>query len=576
VKDKQAGFLSAAILVLAVGLFLTDWLLPLSVAVWLLSVAMVVLSLVMGLTARRAGTLALANARLQQEAAEWQQVEQKLREQVSLLDLAHDAITMRDMQERIVFWNKGAERLYGWTAKEALGRNAIELLFQGDPPRLDEARQILFRSGEWVGDWHQVTKAGREIVAETRWTLVRDDQGHPKCILVVNTDVTERVQLQAQLLRTQRLESIGVLAGSVAHDFNNLLNPILMAVMLLREERPEEERQHLLTTLQASAERGAEIVRQLLSFAGGSDGERAPVQIRHLIKEVKSILDHTFPKTIRLKVVLADSLAPVFADATQLSQVLMNLCVNARDAMPAGGSLTITAENVVLDHDAARLHADARPGPYLRIAVTDTGTGIAPKIIDRIFDPFFTTKEPGKGTGLGLSTVLGIVKSHNGFISLDSKLGRGSQFAVCLPALPQREDGAAGPARPSLPRGRGELILLVDDEPLILETVGTLLKGHGYQVLTATDGKEALAAYQQNRRQIQAVVLDMMMPVMDGPTTLSALQELDPQVRIVATSGLRPTGWLVEALAAGEVHFLQKPYSDEQILVTLARILPAP
>ena len=453
-KDKQARLLAAEVVVLAAGVFLADWLLPQGRAVWFLSAAVALLSLLGGMAAWRTGSLSAVNSELRQEIADRQQVEQKLVERVSLLDLAHDAITMRDLQDRIVYWNKGAERLYGWTAEEALGQDAIDLLFQGDPPRLNEARQILFNTGEWVGDWYQITKDGEEIVAETRWTLVRDDNGNPECILVVNTDVTERVQLQTQLLRTQRLESIGVLAGSVAHDFNNLLNPILMAVKLLREERPEEERQHLLTTLQASAERGADIVRQLLSFAGGNDAERGPMQVKHLVKEVKSILDHTFPKNIRLEVALADNLALVLADATQLSQVLMNLCVNARDAMPAGGCLTITAANVVIGPDAPRLHADARPGPYLRVTVADVGTGIAPPIIDRIFDPFFTTKEQGKGTGLGLSTVLGIVKSHDGFITLDSKLGRGTQFAVYLPALPPREEGAPGQASPSLPRAR--------------------------------------------------------------------------------------------------------------------------
>jgi PAS domain S-box-containing protein len=561
-KDRQAGIVAAGLLVPAVGGLLAAWLLPPSVAVWLLAAVVGLLSLAVVWIGRR-------NLRLRRR-------QESLHEQVALLDLAHDAITMRDLQDRVVYWNKGAERLYGWTAEEALGRNALELLFQDDSPRLAEARQVLFRDGEWVGDWSQVTKEGREIVAETRWTLVRDDEGQPKCILVVNTDVTERVHLQAQLLRTQRLESIGVLAGSVAHDFNNLLNPILMAVKLLREERPEEERQHLLTTLQLSAERGAEIVRQLLSFAGGSDGERAPVQVRHLINEVKSILEHTFPKTIRLEVAPGGDLAPVFADATQLAQVLMNLCVNARDAMPAGGRLTIAADSITLDREAAKLDAAARPGPYVRLTVADTGTGIAAEIIDRIFDPFFTTKEKSKGTGLGLSTVLGIVKSHRGFVTLDSKVGAGSRFAVYLPALPEGEAGASGPARPSPPRGRGETILLVDDEPLLLNTVSAVLQGHGYRVLTAGNGKEALEVYRQDRRQVQAVVLDMMMPVMDGPATLSALQELDPGVRVIATSGLRPTGWMVEALAAGRVHFLQKPYSDEQILTTLARVLPAP
>jgi two-component system, cell cycle sensor histidine kinase and response regulator CckA len=573
VTDYRAKVLAGSILLIGVILLAAWFRLSLF---WILSSLLVVLSLLVAGMMPRWLTLTRENRRLRQESASLKQVEQQLRERVALLDLAHDAITMRDLEDRIVYWNKGAERLYGWTAEEALGKDAIELLFQGDPPRMDEARQVLFQNGEWVGDWHQITKTGQEIVAETRWTLVRDAEGQPSCILVVNTDVTERVHLQSQLLRTQRLESIGVLAGSVAHDFNNLLNPILMAVKLLREERPEEERQHLLTTLQTSAERGAEIVRQLLSFAGGSNGERTAVKVRHLIKEVTSIIDHTFPKSIRLEVKLGDNPPAVFADETQLSQVLMNLCVNARDAMPSGGCLSIAAENVVIDAEAARLHADARPGSYLRLTVSDTGTGISPQIIDRIFDPFFTTKEQGKGTGLGLSTVLGIVKSHHGFISLDSKPGKGSQFAVFLPAFAQREVNKAGPLQPTLPRGRNQLILLVDDEVLILETVAAILKSHGYRVLTASNGKEALEVWKEHRAEIKAVVLDMMMPILDGPSTLSALQELDPRINIIATSGLRPTGWLVDELAAGQVQFLAKPYSDEQILTTLARVLPAP
>ncbi len=386
-------------------------------------------------------------------------------------------------------------------------------------------------------------------------------------------EIAERERLHAQLLRTQRLESVGVLASGIAHDFNNLLTPILMAVKLLKEDRPLEERQHLLATLQTSAERGAEMVRQLLAFAGGVEGQRAPLQPRHIIKEIKAILEHTVPKAIHIQVNLADNLQPVLADATQLSQVLMNLCINARDAMPEGGTLTIQASNLVLNEDTVRTHPDARTGTYVLIAVADTGCGIPADQLDRVFDPFFTTKGPGKGTGLGLSTALGIVRGHGGFINVHSEVGRGSRFDVYIPAVATKEARPAEKERPSLPEGKGEIILVVDDESLILETAKATLEGRGYRVLTARDGREAVELYHQHRGEIQAVLLDMMMPGMDGQATMTALEELDSDVRIIASSGLRMSGPAAKAIAAGSRVFLPKPYTDEQMLAVLANVL---
>lgn len=389
-------------------------------------------------------------------------------------------------------------------------------------------------------------------------------------------EIVERERLQAQFLRTQRLESVGVLASGIAHDFNNLLTPILMAAKLLKEDRPEEERQHLLTTLQASAERGAEMVGQLLAFAGGADGHRVTLQPRHIIKEIKTILEHTVPKTIQIQVDLADNLKPVHADATQLSQVLMNLCVNARDAMPTGGTLTIQASNALLNEDSVRMYPDARPGSYVLIAVTDTGVGIPADVLDKVFDPFFTTKGAGKGTGLGLATVLGIVRGHGGFINVYSEVGRGSRFAVYLPVVAEEEPLQAEkelPQQPQQPKGRGEMILVVDDESFILEAARATLEGRGYRVMTARDGREAIDLYQQHQGEIQAVLLDMMMPGMDGQATMTALEKLDPGVRIVASSGLRVSERVAETLAAGQGAFLPKPYTDEQMLATLAKVL---
>jgi two-component system, cell cycle sensor histidine kinase and response regulator CckA len=622
-KEPKAPVLAIVVTVLVIGLFVLELQVPVDVEVWLPNVAVVLLSLWfpyrwqtylttaicsiltilglifspyvmptwvtvlnrflgimvfwvtawMGLAARRTAELEAMNMRLRQEIAERQRGEEKLAEQASLLDLAQDAILVRDMDHRIVFWNHGAERLYGWTAQEAIGRNAIELLLQAHDPDVSQAQRELLLNGKWIGALRQITKDGRSITVESHWTLVRDSDDVPKSILIVNTDVTEKMAFESQLLRAQRLESVGILAGGVAHDFNNLLTPILMAVKLLREVRPENERQNLLTTLQASAERGAEMVRKLLSFAGGGETAMNPVQLRYIIKEITSIIDHSFPKTIAIATRLDDRLSSVLADSTQLSQVLMNLCVNARDAMPDGGKLTITAENVRLDADSQRLGAGASPGPYVLLTVSDTGAGIPKEIINRIFDPFFSTKEHGKRSGLGLSSVLGIVRSHGGFIDVESEVGKGSHFAVYLPATTEASPRPIVPTRPPPPRGHGELILVVDDEDAILTTVKATLEDNNYRVVTAPNGAAAVNEFAARKGEIQLVLLDMMMPGMDGLSTMTALRQLLPSVRVVAASGLRPVGQLAIAIGARKVDFLQKPYSDEQLLTTLRHAL---
>lgn len=508
---------------------------------------------------------------IRSDITERKRAEEQNREQAALLDQAQDAILVRDLDQNILFWNKGAEHIYGWSAEEAIGKNAGNLLLKEASAQFEAAKQSVIQSGEWKGEIHQVRRDGSEIIVESRWTLVRDDQGHPTSILVINTDITEKKRMEAQFLRAQRMESIGTLAGGIAHDLNNVLSPILMAIDMLRLNAQDEASKNWLEVLRTNAKRGSDMVRQVLSFARGVEGERVALQPSHLIKEIVKILQETLPKSIQITYNLPSDLWIISADATQLHQVLMNLCVNARDAMPEGGSISIRAENTVVDENYARMHIEARPGRFVMITVSDTGPGMSPEIQSRIFEPFFTTKEMTKGTGLGLSTALTIVKSHGGFINVYSELHRGSQFAIYLPALDSPGWVDDDKVDSELPSGNGELILVVDDEESIREITRGTLETFGYSVITAADGTEALALYADRKNEVAVVLTDMAMPFMDGPSTIRALLRMDPNVRIIAATGLSTVK--NDSSLQGVKLFLNKPYTAERLLKALGQVL---
>ena len=503
---------------------------------------------------------------IRSDITERKRAEERISQQAALLDQAQDAILVRDLEQKILFWNKGAEKIYGWTAEEVVGRPLFNEM-------LDQARIAVLKNGEWQGELHQKRRDGVEIIVESRWTLVRDDQGQPTAILVINTDITEKKRMEAQFLRAQRMESIGTLAGGIAHDLNNVLSPILMAIDMLQLKTTDEASRKWLDVLRTNAERGGNMVRQVLSFARGVEGERVALQPKHLIKEIVKILRETLPKSIEISLDIPNDLKIVSADATQLHQVLMNLCVNARDAMPEGGSISIKAENVYVDENYARMHLEAKPGHFVMISVADTGPGMTPEVQSRIFEPFFTTKEMTKGTGLGLSTALTIVKSHGGFINVYSELHKGSQFTLYLPALERPGTVEAAGLQTDLPLGHGELILVVDDEESIREITRSTLETFGYSVLTAADGTEALALYADKKNEIAAVLTDMVMPFMDGSATIRALQRMNPRVRIIAASGLGAGQRAGEGVLEGVSVFLSKPYTAEKLLKTLAKVL---
>ena len=498
--------------------------------------------------------------------------EERIREQAALLDQAQDAILVRDLNHNIRFWNKSAERIYGWTEAEVLGRNVIELHLRESGPQFDEAQQAVMERGEWSGEVRQLRRDGSEIIVGSRWTLVRDEHEKPKSILVINTDITEKKRMEAQFLRAQRMESIGTLAGGIAHDLNNVLSPIVMSIDML-DLRADQESRKWLGVLRSNAERGSNMVRQVLSFARGVEGERVALQPKHLIKEIVKILRETLPKTIEISFQIPNDLWMISADATQMHQVLMNLCVNARDAMPEGGAISIKAENTFLDENYARMHIEAKAGRFVVITVSDTGPGMTPEVQSRIFEPFFTTKEMSKGTGLGLSTALTIVKSHGGFINVYSEPHKGSTFTMYIPALDAPGLAEEQKAQTELPTGNGELILVVDDENSIREITRGTLETFGYSVVTAADGTEALAIYADRKNEIAVVLTDMVMPFMDGPATVRALQRMNPDVKIIAASGLVAGHKPGEGTLEGVTIFLSKPYTAEKLLKALAQLL---
>jgi two-component system cell cycle sensor histidine kinase/response regulator CckA len=502
---------------------------------------------------------------------------EKIREQAELLNKAQDAIIVRDLEGHILFCNERTLRLYGMDGVvdepgDLNGKKINDLLYEQDSSQFEEAKRITLEKGEWNGELFQTTKDGKEVIVESRCSLIRDNKGKPKSILTINTEITAKKKLEAQFVRAQRMESIGTLAGGIAHDLNNVLQPITMALQLLRKRFTDEKSQSWLDTLETSAQRGANLVKQVLSFARGLEGQYIILQIRHIIVEIEKILGETFPKSIEIHTDIPKDLWTVYGDPTQLHQVLMNLCLNARDAITGSGRLSISAEDIFIDENYARMNIDAKVGPYVVITVSDTGAGIPPRIMDRIFEPFFTTKEPSKGTGLGLSTAFGIVRSHGGFINVYSEVGRGTRFRVYLPAIETPEVKKAEEKRGELPRGNGELILVVDDEASIREVTRAILETLGYRVITANDGAEAVALYAQHREELGVVLMDMVMPIMDGPVAIRTLYKIDPQVKVIAVSGITENDKL-EVTGVDVCAFLAKPYTGETLLKTLHEVL---
>ena len=510
---------------------------------------------------------------------EWQHGKTSM---TAIANAALDAILIMNPAGKISYWNPAAERIFGYTSAEALGRNLHELII---PARHVPAHLAAFPvfmktgAGAVIGrtlDLDALTKDGLEIVVKLSLSAIQiDGAWHAVGILRDATaqkrEEAERRRLERLVLHTQRLESLKTLAGNVAHDLNNSLAPILMGAVIIRAKYPVETK--LLDMIETSAKRAAGMAKQLVTFSKGADVDRGLVHPDHLIKELDDLMQSTFPKNIRLIVNYDSQLPPVQGDATQLHQVLLNLCVNARDAMLHGGTLTLEAKALDVNGAHASSLPGAKPGKYLTLRVSDTGTGIAPEIIEQIFDPFFTTKSPDKGTGLGLAAVLGIVKGSGGFLRVDSKLGHGSTFTTYLPADVPDRDAAIAINMAGEFHGQGEMILFVDDEPQIREIARLVLRHLNVVPLTASDGADALMQALEHRSELRAIITDLQMPYMDGLTFVRELRRILPYIPVVVASGRVEDSVVAEFKALGVTSWLDKPFTEVRLAEALQAVL---
>jgi PAS domain S-box-containing protein len=508
------------------------------------------------------------------------QVEIKLRESEArfraLTENSADRTVVLDAGGRATYVSPSSTRIFGYTPEEVTGLSAFGFMHPDDVNAgIDMFDKLLRQPGGTAQLRYRARhKDGRYVWVDCRGYNALDNAA-VRGIVINERDITDEKELETQFLRAQRLESVGTLASGIAHDLNNILAPIIMSASMLRTRDLDEElKENLFSTIEVSAKRGADIVRQILTFTRGVEGERLLLQPLHILKEVVNIANETFPKNITVRARYSRGIWPVYGDPTQLHQVLMNLAVNARDAMPDGGTITLGAENVKVDAQyAATLKNGIEPGNYLAWAVTDTGAGIPAEIKDRIFDPFFTTKELGKGTGLGLSTVIGIVRGHNGGLTLESELGCGTKFTIFIPAIPGEALAEKESDRPELIQGNGELVLVVDDERGVLEMSRLVLERHGYRIAIARDGIEGLDFYARHVDEVAVVLTDIHMPKFDGLALVKAMRKLNPGVPIITSSG--HTGVEVEEMLQKlEVNrFLKKPYTKGQLLGSISDVV---
>jgi PAS domain S-box-containing protein len=459
------------------------------------------------------------------------QAEETIREQAKWLDQAHDAILMLDLDKLVRYWNKGSERLYGYSSAEVYGKNISEFIYDASSAMdFQQAYEHTMQNAEWSGELHQRKRGGTVIISDCRWTLVRNSNGEPTGILQVCTDVTERKRMESRFLRAQRVESIGIFASGMVHDLNNVFSPMLIGVQILKRKIHDQRSRRLLNNIESSAKYGSELAHQVLSFVKGAEGVHTRLHPQKIIKDIFRQLEHIIPDNIRMHTRVSENISSVLGDATQLHQVLTNLCTNARDAMPQGGELAVTAENILVSKEMAEDVANAAEGEYVVFSISDTGAGIPSSDLHKIFEPFYTTKELGKGTGLGLSISIGVVKGHKGFIAVESVKGKGSTFKIFLPAVAAAHAGSEGAdSRPDINQ---PLIFVACSENEYNYKLFDELEDHGYEPLFAVGKTQVRETLLQNLGKIQVAVFDGF-SVEETPALMKDVLKLEPNAKLI-------------------------------------------
>ena len=517
--------------------------------------------------AERTRKLVALNAALLEENRIRLQGERQLREQAELLDKANEAIITANLDHRINFWNRGAERLLGWTAQEMKGRLLDEFFTLTSPVGSMPVGNVFKDLRDWRGDLSTRRPTGENLLLETSVTVLREEGGAPTGWLMISVDVTQSRELEEKFLRAQRLESIGMLAAGIAHDLNNAIAPVGIVAALLRNKLKDPKDLRWIDTLEKSVSRSSGLVRQILGFVHGIGGEPKIVQVKHLLREIAEVISQTFPKSVVFEHDIPKDLWTITAQTTQIQQVFLNLCVNARDAMPTGGTLRLRGENRWLDEAAARLVPGTQPGPWLVLRVEDTGSGIPPEVLERIWNPFFTTKPAGQGTGLGLATVRGIVQTHHGVITVKTEVSKGTEFSVYFPAAEVSLETEPESSAASNMCGRGECVLVVDDEEPNRESLHEILTAHGYRAIMAADGAEAVAIVDKPDSEVALVVTDYEMPVLHGEGLTRLIRAHHPNIKILMISGSN------RMLDIGCDAKLAKPHSADDLLRAVDQLL---
>lgn len=484
---------------------------------------------------------------------------EQMRQNAALLDQANDAILVRSVDGVITFWNPAAERIYGWTAAEAIGRPAADLLL-ADKDAFEPANALALENGHWRGQIVQKRKDGSLITVQAAWSALKDDNGNPKAILSINADISEQLMLQEQLRQAQRLEAIGQLTGGMAHDFNNLLTIILGNAELLTENlATDQQLRHLAEVTINAAERGAELTNRLLAFARRQPLDPQSTDINTLVAGMDALLHRTLGGQITLELNCANDLWHGMVDKPQLESALLNLSINARDAMPMGGKLTFTTANIVLDRSDVDQGADAVPGDYVMIAVADTGSGMTPEVLKRAVDPFFTTKEVGKGSGLGLSMVFGFIKQSKGHIEIVSRVGRGTTVKLYVPKAATAASVRSRDSASTI-EGGSERILYVEDNELVRDHVAAQLITLGYDVVVAGDGPEAIAIL-ENVSGFDLLFTDIIMPGgLNGRELAEHARRLHPDLAVLFTSGYNENAIMMNGRLIPGTQLLSKPF----------------